>query len=76
MHLANDGLLAGVAASLLRGLDSLAAHVCSERSEHMLKRGGFGLPRAAAVVLLPRALFAIHVGSALTACAAHLRTIT
>lgn len=76
MHLSDDGLLAGVAASLLGGLDSLAAHVCSERSEHMLKRGGFGLPRTAAVVLLPRALLAIHVGSALAACAAYLRMIT
>lgn len=28
-HLSDDGLLAGVAASLLRGLDSLAAHVCT-----------------------------------------------
>lgn len=75
MHLSDDGLLAGVAASLLGGLDSLATHVCSERSEHMLKRGGFGLPRTAAVVLLPRALLAIHVGTALAACAAHLRMI-
>lgn len=71
-HLSDDGFLAGVAASLLRGLDSLAAHVCPEGSEHMLERGGFGLPRAAAVVLLPRAFLPVNVGSAFAACTAHL----
>lgn len=73
LHLSDDGLLAGVAASLLRGLYSLAAHVCAEGSEHMLERGGFWLSGAAAVVLLPRTLLAIHVGSALASCAAHLQ---
>lgn len=34
--LSDDGLIAGVAASLLGGLYSLAAHVCSKGSEHML----------------------------------------
>lgn len=73
-HLSDDGFFASVAASLLRGLYSLAAHVCPERSEHMLERGGFWLPRAAAVLLLPRALLTVHVSSCLAACscAAHL----
>lgn len=70
-HLSDDGFLAGVAASLLRGLYSLAAHVCPQRSEHVFERGGFGLARAAAVVLLPGALLAVHVRSALASGTAH-----
>lgn len=64
VHLSDDGFLAGVAASLLGGLDSLAAHVCAERAEHVLERRGLGLARAAAVVLLPRALLTVHVCAA------------
>lgn len=42
----------------------MAAHVCSEGTEHMLQRSGFGLPRVAAVLLLPGVLLPIHVSSA------------
>lgn len=69
--LPNDRLLAGVAASLLGRLYSLAAHVCPEGSEHMLERGGLGLARVAAVVFLPRAFLTMHVGTAFTSWAAY-----
>lgn len=42
----------------------MAAHVCAERAEHVLERRGLGLARAAAVVLLPRALLTVHVCAA------------
>lgn len=71
-HLSDDGLLTGVAASLLGRLYSLAAHVCAEGSEHMLERGGLGLARVAAVVFLPRAFLTVHVGTAFTSWAANL----
>lgn len=69
-HLSNDRLLASVAASLLGGLYSLAWHVCSEGSEHMFQTSlTRGLrARVAAVVFLPRALLANHVGAAFCSC--------
>ena len=36
-HLSDDGLLAGVAAALLRSVDSLAAHVCLEVAKHRVQ---------------------------------------
>lgn len=36
-HLADDGLLAGAAAALLRGIDTLATHVCLEVAKHRVQ---------------------------------------
>lgn len=71
VHLSDDGFFTGVAASLLRGLYSLAAHVCPQRAEHVLQRGGLGA-RVAAVLLLPRSLFAVHVRAAFACCSTDL----
>lgn len=72
IHLSNDRFLAGVTASLLGGLYSLAAHVCPKRSEHMLERRGLGLTRVGAVLFLPRAFLSVHVSPAISPCAANL----